>query len=573
MVVLVFLSSFLALNQDRHIKIGLLFNKLSKNGKTLLTVINNIIIFIFLWIILIKGLNILPGQFHSTIPTMSKKITMGWFYLGIPLGCMLMILEISRQSYKKLRDAKIIQDFVNISLKEKSIIFSLTLLFLLSPILLHLGFAPNINVTTLLLLICFLSSVLMGIPVAICLGVSGLIFIYGLDISSSAIPTLIFGGISPFALMAIPMFILTGIIVQKVGVLDSLVNLSDAIVGYIPGGLAHTNILSSMFFAGVSGAALADTAAVGSMLIPPMKKQGFDSEFSAAVTAASSVVGPIIPPSVGMIIYAYIAPGNLSVGQLFLGGAVPGIIIGVAMMVLTYFISVRRNYPVNKKTFSLKILLKSFMEGIPGLLFPVIILGGIIFGIFTPTEAGSIAAAYGLILGIIYTKKLNFKILFDSFLETCQMSAIVFFLMGNARLVNYVLTMNRTSDSLGNFLQSLTNSPYIFIILSMFVLVLIGFVLEGVAIMMLLVPIFAPIAISYGIEPYHYAILFVMTIQIALLTPPVALGLFISTQIAGTTIEKTFKDVLPFLVLIFSVILLVVFVPQLITWLPNLLIK
>jgi len=423
----------------------------------------------------------------------------------------------------------------------------------------------------ILLVICFALTVLLGVPVAFCLGISSVVFILVTHKASlMTIPTLMFGGIDSFPLMAIPLFIMAGLLVQKSGILPKLVDFADALVGHLPGGLAHVNIVASMFFAGVSGVALADTAAIGSMLIPPMIKEGYDRKFSAVVTAASSIVGPIIPPSVAMIIYAYSAGGTVSVAGLFLSGVIPGIILGMGMMGLTYVVSIRRNYPLSQEKFSCLNVLKKLKGAVLGLMVPLIILGGILSGMFTPTEAGGIAVAYALITGILITRKLTLKKIASCFLEASKTSAIVFMMLATAKIIAWLLTIYQVPAKLTAMLMMITTNPQIFLFMAMCILLLIGFVLEAVATMIMLVPCFAPVAIAYGIEPHHFGLLFVMTVQIALITPPVALGLFVACRLAKTTIEEVFADIWPFLFLIFGIMILIALCPNVTMWLPRL---
>ncbi|MEA1964424.1 MAG: TRAP transporter large permease [Candidatus Aerophobetes bacterium] len=423
----------------------------------------------------------------------------------------------------------------------------------------------------ILLAIVFGLTVLLGVPVAFCLGLTSVVFILVTHkISLMTLPTLMFGGIDSFCLMAIPLFITAGFLVQQAGILPRLVDFANALVGHLRGGLAHINIVASMLFAGVSGVALADTAAIGSMLIPPMIKEGYGKKFTAVVTASSSIVGPIIPPSVAMIIYAYVAGGTVSVAGLFLAGVIPGIILGLGMMALTYIFAIYRNFPLSGEKFSFLNVLKKAKSGMLGLMVPIIILGGILSGMFTPTEAGAVAVAYALFAGIFITRQLTLKKIISCFLEASKTSAVVFMMLATAKVVAWILTTYQVPAKLTALLMSITANPEIFLIITLFSLLLIGFVLEAVATMVMLVPCFAPVALAYGISPHHFGLLFVMIVQVALITPPVALGLFIVCRLAETTIEEVFTDIWPFLFLIFGIIILVALLPGLAMWLPGL---
>ena len=571
MVVVVFFAGSLALDENRHISILLFKSKLSRRNQLRLELLFEVCVLAFLGLLGIYGAILLPNQWTAYIPTMSR-ISMFWFYLSIPVGCALMAIFLIRRLIFTLKALKKERTTAS-GTGEKNSFWSIgfiavSLAGLIASIILYYSGAANAGF--FILITCFAFTVSVGIPVAFCLGITGTIFfLISEDLSVLAVPTLVFGGISPFALMAITAFILTGLLVEKSGVVNDLVDFSDAIVGQFPGGLAHTNIVASMFFAGVSGAALADTAAIGSMIIPAMIKSGYDRKFSAVITASSSIVGPIIPPSVAMIIYAYAAPGDVSIGGLFMCGAIPGVLLGVAMMVLTYFYAMRRNYPVNKAGFDIKQVFVRGFRAFWGLMVPVIILLGIMGGVFTPTEAGAVAAVYGLFIGLIIKKRLTLKLIKECLLECSIVSAVIFLVLGCAKIITYTLSIYQAPEAITAFLQGLTANPYIFLLLVLTMLLVIGFVLEAVATMIMLVPVLAPAAAAYGIEPHHFGLLVVMIVQLALLTPPVALGLFIACNLAHTTIEEVMPDVWPFLALIYGMIAVIAIFPEVTLWLPK----
>ena len=571
MVVVVFFAASLALDSQRHISINLFVGKLSRYNQLRLELLFQILILAFLVLLMIYGSILLPNQWTAYIPTM-RKVSMFWFYISIPVGCILMGVFLIRNLIYTRKEF-IQERRSNTKSSEKNSIWSIGFIvvsftaLIASVVSYYLG---TDSAVFFILFSCFAFTVAIGMPVAFCLGITGVtFFLISDDLSMLAVPTLVFGGISPFALMAITAFILTGLLVEKSGVVQDLVNFSDALVGQFPGGLAHTNIVASMFFAGVSGAALADTAAIGSMIIPAMRENGYDRKFSAVITASSSVVGPVIPPSVGMIIYAYAAPGDVSIGGLFMCGAIPGILLGLAMMVLTHFYAIRRNYPVNKAGFELKQVCVQGIKAFWGLLIPVIILLGIMGGVFTPTEAGAIAAFYGLFLGLVIKRRLTWKLLKECLLECSIMSAVIFLVLGCAKIITYTLSIYQAPETITAFLQDLTANRYLFLFLVLTALLIIGFVLEAVATMIMLVPVFAPAAAAYGIDPHHFGLLVVMIVQLALLTPPVALGLFIACNLAQTTIEEVMPDVWPFLALIFGMILIIALFPEFTLWLPK----
>jgi C4-dicarboxylate transporter DctM subunit len=572
MVVVTFLGAALALDAKQHINIRLFVDKLSSPNQLRLELFYQVCIFAFLIILIVQGIKVLPIQAKTDIPTM-RGVSLLWFYVGIPLGCVFMTIFLIPQllsNFKKFRNREALANQPS-----TNSIWSIAFIcfFAAGVILSLVSFYSGSKGTFFYILAsCFAFTVAIGMPVAFCLGIPGVVFfLISKDLPLMSLPTLIFGGISPFALMAITAFILTGLLVERSGVVQRLVRFADTLVGHLRGGLAHTNIVANMFMAGISGAALADCAAIGAIMIPAMKQGGYDKKFAVALNTAASVVGPIIPPSVGMIIYAYAAGGTVTIGGLFMSGAIPGVILGLGMMAITYVFSVRRNYPVTEESFKIKEVFVRGKGAFWGLMIPALIVGGILGGVFTPTEAGAIAAAYGLFVGVVVTRRIKWKDLTQCLFEASKISGVIFLLLGNAKIITYILTLNDAPATLTAFLQSLTPNPYIFIILVITLLLLLGFVMEGVAIMIMLVPVLAPAAQVYGIEPHHFGLIFVMAIQLAILTPPVALGLFISCSIADATVEEVMPDVWPFLFLLYGMICAIAFFPEMTLWLPKML--
>jgi tripartite ATP-independent transporter DctM subunit len=424
--------------------------------------------------------------------------------------------------------------------------------------------------TTIFVVFCI--TVLLGVPVAFCLGLAALAFVtFGGTESPLIIPTLIFSGIDSFPLMAIPFFILAGDLAERSGILPNLVNLAKAMVGHWRAGLAHVSIVTEMFLSGVTGTAVGDAAAIGSIFIPSMKREGYDAKFCAVLTASASVIGPLIPPSVGMLIYAFVQGGTVSVSALFLAGVTPGVLVGAGLMALSYILARKRNYPVSGEKFSFTNFVKAIPGAMMGLMAMIIILGGILSGVFTPTESGAAAVMYVLTVGAFVTRKLNFATIWQSLLMTAKVTGSVLILIGTAKVVAFILTSSQVPQKFGAYLMSISASPFFFITLVVLFLVFLGFFIEGMAIMIMFVPVLAPIATSYGIEPHHFGLIFVMAVQVALITPPVSLSLFVTAKIAGIPYESTFVEVLPFLGLITTLTLAVAYWPDLSMWLPRVL--
>ncbi len=422
------------------------------------------------------------------------------------------------------------------------------------------------------LFVVFCITVLLGVPVAFCLGLAALAFVVSSGTESLLIiPTLTFSGIDSFPLMAIPFFIMAGDLAERSGILPNLVNLAKAMVGHWRAGLAHVSIVTEMFLSGVTGTAVGDAAAIGSIFIPSMKREGYDAKFCAVLTASASVIGPLIPPSVGMLIYAFVQGGTVSVAALFLAGVMPGVLVGVGLMVLSYILAKKRNYPVSGEQFQVINVAKAIPGALMGLMAMIIILGGILSGVFTPTESGAAAVMYVLIVGAVVTRKLNFSNIWQSFLMTAKVTGSILILVGTAKVCAWIMTSSQVPQKFGGFLMSISSSPFFFITIVVLFLVFLGFFIEGMAIMIMFVPVLAPIAARYGIEPHHFGLVFVMAVQVALITPPVSLSLFVTSRIAGIPYESTFIEILPFLGLISALTLAVAYWPDLSMWLPRML--
>lgn len=410
-----------------------------------------------------------------------------------------------------------------------------------------------------------------GVPVAFALGLIGVgyIWISG-KADLSVVPTIMFGGMDSFPLLAIPFFILVGELAVRGDLMPRIVAFARTLIGPFRGGLAHVTVGSSMLFSGVTGVGVADCAAVGSTMIPSMIREGYSRGFAAAVTAASSVMGAIIPPSVGMLIIAHIAGGSMSVTRLFLAGATPGIMIGLGMMAYIALVARRRALPGGGERWRPGEIARAFREALLALVLPVFIIGGIISGWFTPTEAGAVACFYALFLGVVVYRTLDWAAIRDSLLAAGRMSAVVFLLFGTAKLVSWILVLDMVPQQLGTAMQGFLTSKEGFLLFVVLVFFLLGFVMEGVAAMIMLVPILFPVGRIFGVEEHHLALIIVMAVQIALITPPMAIALFIVTPMAGCTIREVSIEVIPFIAIVLAVIGIVLFLPGVAMWLPNL---
>lgn len=414
----------------------------------------------------------------------------------------------------------------------------------------------------------FVISLIMGVPIAFCLGLSALIsLIFIKSIPLVVIAQKMFTGLDVFPFMAVPFFILAGDLMNRSGITKRLVTFSDVLVGHIKGGLANINIVSSMFFAGITGSAVADTSAIGSMMIPAMIEKGFDVDFSAAVTASSSVIGPIIPPSIPMVIYALLS--GSSVGALFLAGVFPGILLGIFLMLVSYVISSKRNYPRRVRKMQIKEILTHCLNAIIPLIMPVIILGGILSGVFTATEASGVAVVYSLIIGFFVYRNLKLIDLKEIFISTAKTTGMVFLVIACANMFNWVISIERIPQLIEAFFIVYIGNQFLFLLVINIMFLILGCFMEGTAAMIITVPIFLPIAETFGVNPIMFGAIVVLNLMIGLITPPVGLCLYVACGISNISLERISKAVIPFLIVEIIVLLIVTYCPPVTLWLPK----
>ncbi len=369
----------------------------------------------------------------------------------------------------------------------------------------------------------------------------------------------VYNGMDSFPLMAIPFFMLAGVLMNRGGITARLIEFSQAIMGHFRGGLAHVNILSSMLFAGLSGSAVADTSAIGSMLIPAMVKNGYTRKFSAAITAASSVIGPIIPPSGIMIIYSYVM--GESVAALFLAGIIPGILVGLGLMLMTWVMAQRYDFPVATKRSTWSERGNASIKAFFPLLTPVIILGGILGGIFTPTEASAVAVAYALIVSLFILKSMTIRDLPKVLTEAAMVSSVVLLLVGAAMAFKTVVSLSHAPEILAAWILSLSDNPLILLFLINLLLFVVGMFLDAGPAIIILAPILGPIFINLGVHPVHFAIIMSVNLTVGLATPPMGLVLFVASSVSGERIESISKAILPFLAVEVVVIFMITYIP------------
>jgi len=420
----------------------------------------------------------------------------------------------------------------------------------------------------IILAVSFFVTLALGVPVAFCLGLTTLIALIVLgNVPLHLIPQRMFTGMDSFPIMAVPFFILAGELMNSAGITDRIVRFSTVLVGSIRGGLAHVNIVASMFFAGISGSAVADTAALGSILIPAMKKDGYDKTFSAAVTAASSVIGPIIPPSIPVVIFALV--GSVSVGGLFLAGVVPGVLIGLGLMGVAYVISRKNDYGTKRPLPSFREFLISLWGAIIPLMMPIIIMGGILSGIFTPTEAAAVAVAYALLVGHLILRTIKLKDLPKIFFKSMLTTSTILFVMACANSLSWILSTEQIPQTLANVVSGISDNPYILLLLLNLILLVVGCFLEGIASIIIMVPILYPIAMHAGIHPLHFGSIVVTNLMIGLITPPLGLCLFVVCSVADVDFVKLVRSIWPFLLVEVAALTVVTYFPQIVLFIPH----
>ncbi len=418
------------------------------------------------------------------------------------------------------------------------------------------------------LIISLFTLLLLGVPVVFSLGISSLfvLFLKG-DVPLVLIPQKLVTGTESFILLAIPFFLFAGLLMETSGIGRRIFAFVRSLVGHIKGGLGHVNVLASMVFAGMSGTATADAAGLGAIEIPAMNEAGFDKGFSCAVTAASSIIGPIIPPSVPMIVYGVIA--EVSIAKLFIGGLIPGVILGMSMMFLVYLVAKKRNYPVDRKsTFKEKV--HSFNQSWMALLTPIIIMGGILTGVFSPTEAGVIAVIYTLFVALVVYKQFKINELPQIMSKVGKETAIILIITAAATIFGWLLSVLHVSQTVASILGGLVNYPVLLLVGINIIYLVVGCFLNTIPAIAITVPVFLPIILMAGIDPIHFGIIVVLNLCVGMLTPPVGSVLFVISRVGGTSVLTLVKELLPFYVVLFLVILMITFFPILTLWLPNL---
>jgi len=413
----------------------------------------------------------------------------------------------------------------------------------------------------------FIAVLLAGVPVFIALAGSAFFYTHFIaGFPDFVILHRMAGGIDSFPLLAVPFFILAGNLMNSAGITNRIYDFAVALAGWMRGGLAHVNIIGSVIFAGMSGTAIADAAGLGTIEIKAMQDHGYDTEFSVGVTAASATLGPIIPPSLPFVIYGMMA--NVSIGALFMGGFIPGAVMTLFMMGYVYY-RARRDGLGRDQPFRLRVLAVTFIAALPALLTPAIIMGGMTFGWFTPTEAAIAACAWALMLGIFLYRSLSLKQFYKVTMDTIETTAGVLLIVAAASLFGWVLTTTRVTEYTTDALLSVTSNKYVILLLCNLVLLIVGCFLETIASISILVPVLMPVILKVGIDPVHFGVMMTLNLMIGLLHPPLGMVLFVLSRISKLSLERTTMAILPWLIPLLASLVAITLIPELTLWLPR----
>lgn len=420
------------------------------------------------------------------------------------------------------------------------------------------------------MLLVMLALLALGVPIAFCIGLASAVAI--LMVGPSApwiiVPNSMLNGMDSFPLMAVPFFVLAGDLMNRGGITVRLVNFANLLVGGIRGGLAQSNVVASMLFAGITGSALADTAAIGRILIPAMEREGYDRAYAAAITASSSIIGPVIPPSITMVLFGVTA--GVSIGGLFLAGVVPGVLIGVGLMTMAYVTARRRGFPVREVPVTRQLAWRISRDALIALMMPAIILGGIFGGVMTPTESAAVAVLYAVVIGVFVLRELTLRDLGAALLRSGMTTASIMLIVGTARIFADMLGSEQVPEQLALIVLSLSEDRWVILLLINVFLLLVGAVMDTSAAIIILVPVLLPVAASIGIDPLTFGIIMCVNLIIGLATPPLGVCLFVASDIARISVERLVATIWPFLLLEIGVLLLITYVPGLATALPRL---
>ncbi|WP_035248593.1 TRAP transporter large permease subunit [Desulfitobacterium hafniense] len=549
-----YIGAALVIKKRANINVDAVTRILPVSFSKVLNLVSSLLTFVLFYILIKGGIATITMQVTNHQVTPAMGIPMYIPYLAVPLGISLMF-------FRTLQN--IIADLKEMSFQSIVLGIAITIILFL-PILL----VDNIN-ATLLLFAYFILLIIMGVPIAFSLGIATLVT----TINSQAIPLdyfsqAAFNGIDSFPIMAIPFFVAAGVIMGSGGLLRRLLNLGNELVGFFPGGLALVTVITCMFFAAISGSGPATVAAVGTMMIPEMKRQGYSVAFSAAIVAAAGSIGVIIPPSNPFVIYGVV--GQESVGKLFIAGIIPGVLIGIILMILAYSTSKKNGWKGNKDRIDIIAVLRAAWDAKLALVVPVIILGGIYGGYMTPTEAAAISVTYGLIIGLFVYRDLKFKDMYNCLVESGSTTAVIIILMAMATIFGRFITIERVAETVAAFVLGISTNKVIVLLLINIFLLFVGMVMEALAAIIILTPILLPMVSQLGVDPIQFGVIMVVNLAIGFITPPVGVNLFVASGISKVRIEEITRPAIPLILGMIFILLLVTYIPEISLWLPSL---
>ena len=542
-----YLAIPLAIKRRTNIRVDALFVKFSERVQNLLWVFIDLLLLFFTFTIFYKGIEFVNMQ--RQFPQVTAALRLPYYipYLILPLGFGLMLIRTCESLYGQ---------FKRTGIKDFCIGAFIAVLFAVPPF-----FAEDAN-AILLLFGYFILLLMFGVPVAFGLGLSALLTV----IAAGTLPVdyiagVAFTSIDSFPIMAIPFFIAAGIFMGAGGLSERLLNLADELLVGLVGGMALASIATCMFFAAISGSGPATVAAIGAITVPAMVARGYDKMFAAATVAAAGAIGVMIPPSNPFVVYGVTA--QASIGDLFLAGIVPGILTGGVLMIVTYYISRKHNWKGENRKRTFASVSKAFWNAKWAVLVPVIVLGGIYGGLMTPTEAAAVAALYGLIVGVFVYKELNWRKLYESCVESANMSSVIIMLMAMATIFGNIMTLEQIPQQIAQVILNVTNNPVVIILLINILLLWIGTFMEALAAIVILTPILLPLALQIGMNPVHFGVIIVVNLAIGFITPPVGVNLFVASGIADAKIQSIAKASIPFLLAMLAVLMVITYIPQL----------
>jgi len=553
-----------------HVSVQFLYQKFSVPIQRSVTVANNGLIIILGAAMMWFGSELAIEQASSQHALLG--ISLMWTYIPMAVGGLYITLEALRRLVETIS-----ADLGEDSLVASGVFVGFSFL-VVAFYLLGIPAPANSMLQIGLVFASLIAMIMLNVPVAFGMALSTLLFLLffpnTLDILQ---PLLVIQqmnqAIGGFSILAIPMFIYAGQLMTATGITRRIIDFANLLVGRLQAGLSHVNVVTSMLFAGISGSAVADTASVGSVLIPAMKEEGYDKGYTSAITCSSSIIGPIIPPSIIMIIFAITIP-EVGVSALFMAGVVPGVLFGVGLIMTTYFIGWRTNWErfpevEDKERPSMGEALSITKDAALALVMPIIIVGGILSGIFTPTEAGAIAVGYTLLVGVFIYGKMDLQSFIEASYATVTMSGVTLFIIGAARPITYVMAVQGIPNTVGQYLFSVTQNPLLLMLIIVGILAVLAMFIESIANILLWAPVFTPIIIEAGGDPLHFAVIMIMTLAMGMITPPLGVTLFVAAPIADTDIENITVNLVWFFLMEAMILLSIILVPDIALWLPR----